>query len=102
MFEQNRPGGGPPERCTNGIKKTADTNWSQVAMDRLEWKRVKEAYNVVKNSIISTNKPITKEHLFIIRIWLDSFLFLVILILSIKHALFFQLIGEYDSHINNH
>jgi hypothetical protein len=39
-----RPGGRPPERWTNGIKRAAGTNWQQVAMDRSKWKEKGEAY----------------------------------------------------------
>ena len=36
--------GRPPERWTNSIKRTAGTNWQQVAMDRSECKEKGEAY----------------------------------------------------------
>src|ERR1700761_1162277 len=39
-----RPGGRPPKRWTNGIKRVAGTNWQQVAMDRSKWKEKEEAY----------------------------------------------------------
>ena len=39
-----RPMGRPPERWTNNIKRAAGTNWQQVAMDRLKWREIGEAY----------------------------------------------------------
>ena len=39
-----RPMGRPPERWTNSIKRTAGTNWQQLATNRSKWKEKGEAY----------------------------------------------------------
>ena len=38
------PVGRPPERWTNSIKRTAGTNWQQVAMNRTKWKELVERF----------------------------------------------------------
>ena len=41
---KTRPMGRPPERWANSIKRSAGTNWQQLAMDRSEWRKKGEAY----------------------------------------------------------